>query len=222
MVFNNNHTDKSLEEAHAENSFYDPYIGRDAGYLQVTRYNGRGPALLVVPQGDTPFEAYNPLLDDRTPRGITFEGFYEWMVHSKAHAAKEWSEAEPWNPPTSEVIDHPEFGWLAFGGSLAEEGKWVQIIPEELARSGVYIASLGLWLTLDAGKFKSINLNRATNEVQLMLEGNKYTPHARLRIGQPARLEGIGSFEPETSFAIEREAYLIPLNREEVEVKLVD
>lgn len=108
MVFNNNHTDKSLEEAHAENSFYDPYIGRDAGYLQVIRYSGQGPALLVVPQGKTPFEAYNPLLDDRTSRGITFEGFYEWMVHSKAHAMNEWSEAEPWNSPTSEILEPGE------------------------------------------------------------------------------------------------------------------
>lgn len=105
MVFNNNHSNKSLEEAHAENSFYDPYIGKDAGYLQVTRYNGHGPALLVVPHGKTPFEAYNPLLDDRTQRGITFEGFYEWMAHSKAHAENEWSEAEPWNAPTSEIIE---------------------------------------------------------------------------------------------------------------------
>lgn len=104
MVFNNNHTQKSLDDAHAENSFFDPYIGMDAGYLQVTRYNGHGPALLVVPHGKTPFEAYNPLLDDRTRRGITFEGFYEWMSHSRAHAEVEWSEAEPWNPPTSVTL----------------------------------------------------------------------------------------------------------------------
>lgn len=108
MVFNNNHTGKSLDEAHAQNSFYDPYIGRDAGYLQVTRYNGEGPALLVVPHGETPFEAYNPLLDDRTSRGITFEGFYEWMAHSRAHAENEWDEAEPWNPPTSATLQPGE------------------------------------------------------------------------------------------------------------------
>ena len=112
MVFNNVLNDRSLEDAHAKCSFYDPYIGEDAGYLQVTRLNGNGPALLVVPYGRTPFEAYNPILDqatpwgaapvftDSTPRGITFEGFYEWMVHSEAYAEKEWKEAQPWNPPT--------------------------------------------------------------------------------------------------------------------------
>ena len=112
MIFNNVLNNRSLEEAHAKCSFYDPYIGEDAGYLQVTRLSGHGPALLVVPEGKTPFEAYNPILDrpgrwgakpiftDPTPRGITFEGFYEWMVHSRAYAENEWKAAQPWNPAT--------------------------------------------------------------------------------------------------------------------------
>ena len=112
MIFNNVLNERSLDEAHAKCSFYDPYIGKDAGYLQVTRLSGHGPALLVVPEGKTPFEAYNPILDhpghwgakpvftDPTPRGITFEGFYEWMVHSEAYAENEWKAAQPWNPPT--------------------------------------------------------------------------------------------------------------------------
>lgn len=113
MIFNNVLNERSLEDAHAKCSFYDSYIGEDAGYLQVTRLSGHGPALIVVPEGRTPFEAYNPILDrpgdwgakpiftDPTPRGITFEGFYEWMVHSRAYAENEWKEAQTWNPPTS-------------------------------------------------------------------------------------------------------------------------
>ena len=113
MIFNNVLNDRSLDEAHAKCSFYDPYIGEDAGYLQVTRLSGHGPALLVVPEGKTPFEAYNPILDhagsfgakpiftDPTPRGITFEGFYQWMVHSAAYADHEWKNVREWNPPTA-------------------------------------------------------------------------------------------------------------------------
>src|SRR5580700_7051592 len=115
MIFNNVLNDRSLEQAHSNCSFYDPYIGEDAGYLQVTRLNGHGPALLVLPVGKTPFEAYNPILDERrstaaqifrdpTPRGITFEGFYEWMVHSAAYAENEWTKATPWNSPTLVTI----------------------------------------------------------------------------------------------------------------------
>jgi hypothetical protein len=104
MVFDNILTDRSLDEAHAVASFHDPYLGADAGYLQVTRLSGQGPALVVAPFGDTPFEAYNPLLGDPTRRGITFEGFYEWMALSLAYAEDEWREAEPWNAPTSVLL----------------------------------------------------------------------------------------------------------------------
>ena len=105
MIFNNVLNERSLEHAHAVCSFYDPYIGEDAGYLQVTRLNGHGPVLLVLPYGNTPLEAYNPILDahgaaepsifrDPTPRGITFEGFYDWMVHSAAYAENEWKPGD--------------------------------------------------------------------------------------------------------------------------------
>jgi hypothetical protein len=104
MIFNNYITGRSLEEAHNICSFSDPAICEDAGYLQVTRLDGHGPALVVVPEGQTPFEAYNPLLNDRTERGQTFEGFYEWLVHSRAYADNEWKKAQPWNPPTSETL----------------------------------------------------------------------------------------------------------------------
>lgn len=111
MVFNNVLNNRTLEQAHALCSFYDPYTGEDAGYLQVTRLSGHGPALVVVPDGHTPFEAYSPILSrrrnqpnepftDPTPRGVTFEGFYDWMVHSGAFAENEWKNAEQWNPPT--------------------------------------------------------------------------------------------------------------------------
>lgn len=104
LIFNNILEGNTLEQAHARNVFFDPYIGADAGYLQVARLHGKGPVLLVLPEGNTPFEAYNPLLDDPTPRGIVFEGFHEWMIHSKAHAEKDWAKAQPWNTATSATL----------------------------------------------------------------------------------------------------------------------
>jgi Family of unknown function (DUF5695) len=111
MIFNNVLNERTLDEAHVKCSFYDPYIGEDAGYLQVTRLNGHGPTLLVVPDGKTPFEAYAPILSPRrrgevpiftdpTPRWVTFEGFYDWMVHSEAFAENEWKNAQQWNAAT--------------------------------------------------------------------------------------------------------------------------
>jgi hypothetical protein len=104
MIFNNILNDRTLDQAHAVCSFSDPYMGEDAGYLQVTRLSGQGSALIVVPNGRTPFEAYNPIFTDPTPRGTTFEGFYDWMVHSSAYAENEWKKAQPWNPPTSRTL----------------------------------------------------------------------------------------------------------------------
>lgn len=104
MIFNNILQDKHLDEAHSDNVFFDPYIGQDAGYLQVNRLHGKGPVLLILPHENAPFEAYRPLNDDPTPRSIVFEGFHEWMIHSKAHAETEWKNAEQWNEPTSSTL----------------------------------------------------------------------------------------------------------------------
>jgi hypothetical protein len=117
LIFDNILSGKNLDEAHVLCSFSDPSIALDAGYVQVTRLNGHGPALLIVPEGKTPFEAYNPipgtrgrraqpeLFHDLTPRGMTFEGFYEWMVASAAYQQNEWKQAEPWNPATSIILE---------------------------------------------------------------------------------------------------------------------
>ncbi len=117
MVFDNILSGRSLDEAYRTCSFYDPYIGEDAGYVQVSRLNGHGPVLLVVPDGHTPFEAWKPILDrrdpatgkgelgnDPTPRGITFEGSFDWMVHSSGFAAKEWKGVAEWNPSTASTV----------------------------------------------------------------------------------------------------------------------
>ncbi|MBO9724081.1 MAG: hypothetical protein J7530_06880 [Novosphingobium sp.] len=113
MVFDNIILDRDLDTAHAEASFVDPYIGRDAGYLQVTRLNGQGPALLVLPEKGTPLEAYRPIIEaraakdgdiftDRSQRSQVSEGFYDWTVASKGFAEKEWAKAgQQWNEPTS-------------------------------------------------------------------------------------------------------------------------
>ncbi|HEX3101934.1 MAG TPA: DUF5695 domain-containing protein, partial [Pyrinomonadaceae bacterium] len=103
MVFNNILTDRRLTESNEKCSFSDPYIGMDAGYIQVTRLKGVGPALVVVPDGKTPFEAYQLLREPSRPQQ-TAEGMFEWVIHSKALAEKDWGKADPWNVPTSEIL----------------------------------------------------------------------------------------------------------------------
>ena len=99
MVFNNIITDRSLEQAHAACSFSDPYIGQDGGYLQVTRLTGKGSALVVVPDGHTPFEGYQLLHEPMHPNQ-TFEGMFAWLAHTEAYSESDWKGAHPWNAPT--------------------------------------------------------------------------------------------------------------------------
>lgn len=133
MIFNNILEGKSLTETHAQNVFFDPYIGKDAGYLEVKRLSGRGPALLVLPKENMGFEAYRPLLDDPTPKSIVFEGFHEWMVHSKAYADKEWKGVEQWNEPTSLTLRPKETKSFSLKFVLSEGIKNIQetLVKEE-------------------------------------------------------------------------------------------
>ncbi len=132
MVFNNLLTGRSLEETHDRCSFADPAINAGAGYLQVTRLNGQGPVLLVTPEKGTSFEAYRPLYEDPTPRDVTFEGFYEWMTHTKAYADNEWSRTEAWNRATSRLLKPKESMTYGFRFVLASSVR--QIEPTLIAQ----------------------------------------------------------------------------------------
>lgn len=109
MIFNNMLRGRPLTEMAEVNSFADPAINEDGGYLQVTRLSGHGPALVVVPDGKTPFEAWRVLNEPAGPnnmfaRGNPYEGAFEWMVHSQAYAENEWKGKQEWNPPTKMVL----------------------------------------------------------------------------------------------------------------------
>ncbi|MFD1771146.1 DUF5695 domain-containing protein [Sphingobacterium suaedae] len=148
MIFNNNMDWKSLDSAHADNVFFDPYIGKDAGYLQVNRLHGKGPSLLVLPQENAAFEAYNPLNNDPTPRSITFEGFHEWVIHSKAYADTKWKGVEQWNSPTSTLLKGGESKSFAIRFVLSPSIKQVE---DELIRQQrpVAIGAPGYLVPLD-------------------------------------------------------------------------
>ncbi len=112
------------------------------------------------------------------------------------------------------LINHPEFGWQAFGGNVKREGDWVKVQPLDSFRMRVYLAPRGLWLTLDAGRFEAIEVNAKTGVVRVGLaSATTETPQARLRIEQPAQVAGSGSYRPRQPFQQEREAFTIPLKQ---------
>ena len=171
MVFNNLLTGRSLEETHDKCSFSDPYVGGQAGYLQVTRLNGAGPVLLVLPQNETSFEAYRPLYDDPTSREVTFEGFYEWMSLTKAYEKNEWKRTQPWNEPTSRTLKPGETAVFGFQFLLAPS---IHAIEQTLVEAGRQIAvgTPGYVIATDQKASLFISGKSAISEVRVSPQGS--------------------------------------------------
>jgi hypothetical protein len=123
---------------------------------------------------------------------------------------------------TATYVTHNDaLGWLCFGGILQLKGETIHVGPLDAFRSRLYLAPVGLWITLDAGKLKTAVFDPHTGAVRLTLDpATVVTPLARLRIEQPARVAGVGWYRPLESLTSERGAYVVPLGRAVTEVVL--
>ncbi|KAI0644006.1 hypothetical protein C8Q79DRAFT_1002030 [Trametes meyenii] len=108
LEFNNIFTGRSAAQTNELCSLFDPYIGQDAGYVQVTPLLGTLPPLLVLPVGKSPLEGWRFLPEDTSTslgyQSQTFEGLYEWQFHTLAYAQNEWKNVTPWNAPSSATL----------------------------------------------------------------------------------------------------------------------
>jgi hypothetical protein len=126
-----------------------------------------------------------------------------------------------WNTATY-IVDHPDFGWIAFGGNVKTLGDVVTVTPRDSYRARVYIASLGLWVTLDAGEFENVEVNHRTGAVRVRLAAvTEATPEALLRIEQPAKVNGVGEYHPASPLESRRGAYVVPLQKEAISLELI-
>ncbi|TFY80231.1 hypothetical protein EWM64_g3784 [Hericium alpestre] len=105
-------TNRTAAQTNEECNLFDPYIGQDAGYVQVTPLLGTLPPLVVVPVGVSPLEGWRFLPEDTSTflgyQSQTFEGLYEWQFHTLAYAENEWANATPWNAPSSITLQPGE------------------------------------------------------------------------------------------------------------------
>jgi hypothetical protein len=119
------------------------------------------------------------------------------------------------------VVNDPTYGWQAFGGNVRSANGWITVQTLDSLRRRIYLAPAGLYLTLDAGTFDSVAFNPSTGAVRLALSpSNEFTPSARLRIEQPAKLPGAGTYHAANTYTIERGALVIPLQRTATNVVL--
>jgi hypothetical protein len=120
------------------------------------------------------------------------------------------------------VVNHPEFGWLTFGGNLSQRRNSVTVQPLDSMRQRCYIAPLGLWITLDAGKIERVEINTKSGAVRVGLApATGAVSKALLRIEQPAKSGSAGTYQPKATFAVERDAFQIPLQKRATWVELV-
>ncbi|HET7038301.1 MAG TPA: DUF5695 domain-containing protein, partial [Gemmatimonadales bacterium] len=117
------------------------------------------------------------------------------------------------------LVKHPEFGWLAFGGNLTTHGDTVRVTPLDGARQRVYIAPLGLWLTLESGEFETVEISDFGVTLRLA-PAIRHVAEARLRLERPAQQTGPRRVGPIGMYALERGAYVVPLGPAETSVEL--
>jgi hypothetical protein len=102
---------------------------------------------------------------------------------------------------------------VAFGGNVSVESKTVSVEPRDNFRQRVYLAHLGLWLSLDSGQFERVTFDEANGALELWLApADAYTPVARLRIERTADVGGAGAIVPVEKLIMERGAYVVPLS----------
>ncbi|GAQ05979.1 hypothetical protein ALT_3300 [Aspergillus lentulus] len=176
--FNSIFTNRTPEEMSAKCSLTDPYIGMDAGYLQITPTSGTGEALIVTPLGNTstPFEAWRdidePYFDSTAYGSQTFEGFYEWLVHSKAYADTEWRNAKPWNPPTSRILKAGQSTTVGLRFSRVKDG--IRGIQKAVRATNTPL-TIGTGYVVPRDQTVQLRILAPTDVVSVVSEGNALT-----------------------------------------------
>ena len=101
MIFNSDYDNLQRTNMYRQCTYVNPYIGGNAGYLRISRFNGRPPMLYVLPGPQSGFEAYRPLSDDRDAAWPALGAMQEWLVHSLSYCRTSWKNAQPWNQGTA-------------------------------------------------------------------------------------------------------------------------
>ena len=144
--------------------------------------------------GPAAFHAYPSTLKIDGLSGDYGPNFFGYAVNSGTYITKD-----------------KDLGWLSFGGNLTESNGTIKVDITDGTASRVFIAPLHLWLTLDAGTFKTITFNPASNKVTVTLNpADPYTSSAYLCLAESG-VTGKTTFKPEGITATERGAYVVKL-----------
>jgi hypothetical protein len=119
------------------------------------------------------------------------------------------------------LVHNDELGWLSFGGNCTEKGKWVKAAITTAAQSRVYVVPSGLWLTLDAGRFKSVSYNTATGDVKIEFEADDtMAPDAYMHVTTTCREVSARKYNTSSLNVNSRGQFVIPLKEKETTITL--
>lgn len=115
------------------------------------------------------------------------------------------------------IVNHPDFGWQAFGGSLVSSSDTsVEVNIRDDGRRKIFIAPFAALLVLDAGAFDSVTFDPSTGSVEVTIldapagvSGAAAAPSGRLVISQTATSD-IGVLSPTDSLEVDAGAYVVP------------
>lgn len=174
VSINNIFTGRSAEETQDKCTLADPYIGLDAGYVRVSHLEGTGNVLVITPIEATKFEAWR-FLDEPwgnfSYQSQTYEGSYEWQIHSLAYAQNEWNNSVPWNEPTSKTLQTGEQYSVGLRFSVAER---IQTIEDAVIKTGSPLAVGIPGYIVPAGSSVRLYLNH-TSPVKSIDAGGAFT-----------------------------------------------
>jgi len=114
------------------------------------------------------------------------------------------------------IINHPDFGWQAFGGIVTSTSSAIQVQIRDPVRRRVFIAPIAALLTLDAGAFSTVSYTPSTQTVTVTITpapdgatGAASAPNARLLVSQTASISGAGVLKPTTTFPMDAGAMVL-------------
>ena len=71
------------------------------------------------------------------------------------------------------LIRHPTFGWVSFGGNLAETKSGVlKVEPRDSVRKRIFIAEVSLWVEFDAGEIEDFTFDPKSKGVFVSVSGS--------------------------------------------------
>jgi hypothetical protein len=172
----------------------------DDTYLLRIGYGGAMGALAAIDEGGFPSAAFHA--DPAKLRWDNYIGDYGPNFYGHAVSTGTY------------VINHPDYGWQAFGGNVRANGNTITVDTLDSLRRRIYIAPLGLYITLERGKFERVAIDTATKTVRVTLApADEWTTSALMRVEQPARVAGVGTYKPGGALAAERGGLVVPLTR---------